>query len=180
MATAGPDHPSVARTLEIQANLLDEAANHVAATPIRERVVAIQSKAFGSAHPAVAVAHAHLGDTRLAAGDRAGAERAYERALATRATRSFFVADKEVELFQRLAPECAARVESMGNGVDADFFAPAAARASPFQPGEQAIVFTGAMDYWPNVDAVVWFTAEVLPALRAQRPACRADGRTGL
>jgi predicted negative regulator of RcsB-dependent stress response len=45
-------------------------------------VVAIQTKAFGPAHPAVAVAHAHLGDTRLAAGDRAGAERAYERALA--------------------------------------------------------------------------------------------------
>jgi sugar transferase (PEP-CTERM/EpsH1 system associated) len=98
---------------------------------------------------------------------------AYERALATRATRSFFVADKEVELFQRLAPECGVRVQSMGNGVDADFFAPAAGRVSPFPPGEQAIVFTGAMDYWPNVDAVVWFTAEVLPALRAQRPAIR-------
>ena len=25
------------------------------------------------------------------------------------------------------------------------------------------------MDYWPNIDAVTWFAAEVLPALRAQR-----------
>jgi glycosyltransferase involved in cell wall biosynthesis len=32
------------------------------------------------------------------------------------------------------------------------------------------VAFTGAMDYWPNVDAVVWFAREVLPALRAARP----------
>jgi glycosyltransferase involved in cell wall biosynthesis len=31
-------------------------------------------------------------------------------------------------------------------------------------------VFTGAMDYWPNIDAVTWFVAEVLPALRAAHP----------
>jgi polysaccharide biosynthesis protein PslH len=29
------------------------------------------------------------------------------------------------------------------------------------------------MDYWPNVDAVTWFTAEVLPALRQRWPTLR-------
>lgn len=29
------------------------------------------------------------------------------------------------------------------------------------------------MDYWPNVDAVVWFAAEVLPELRKQWPRLR-------
>ena len=36
------------------------------------------------------------------------------------------------------------------------------------------MVFTGAMDYWPNVDAVQWFAAEVLPPYaRAAHPDAR-------
>jgi glycosyltransferase involved in cell wall biosynthesis len=34
-------------------------------------------------------------------------------------------------------------------------------------------VFTGAMDYWPNIDAVSWFVREVLPALVGQWPGLR-------
>lgn len=97
----------------------------------------------------------------------------YERAVARRSQRAFFVTEKEAELFRRLAPECAHSVEAMSNGVDADYFAPDPARASPFAAGEQALVFTGAMDYWPNVDAVTWFAREMLPALRAKWPSLR-------
>ena len=32
------------------------------------------------------------------------------------------------------------------------------------------LVFTGAMDYWANVDAVVWFVNEVWPLVRARHP----------
>jgi len=95
---------------------------------------------------------------------------AYERAIATQARRSFFVTDKETALFHRLAPESAAQVEPLGNGVDASFFAPDAARASPYVAGSLPLVFTGAMDYWPNVDAVCWFVADVLPLLRRDWP----------
>ncbi|MBE0547483.1 MAG: TIGR03087 family PEP-CTERM/XrtA system glycosyltransferase [Rubrivivax sp.] len=98
---------------------------------------------------------------------------ACERAVAAQAQRSFFATGKETALFRQLAPECAGRVEAMGNGVDTDFFRPDAARTSPFQPGELPLVFTGAMDYWPNVDAVAWFAAEVLPRLREKRPQLR-------
>ncbi len=98
---------------------------------------------------------------------------AYERAVAARADRSFFATDKEVELFLGLAPECAGRVEALGNGVDAEFFSFVADRVSPFLAGEIPLVFTGAMDYWPNVDAVTWFATEVLPRLRQQRPNVR-------
>jgi glycosyltransferase involved in cell wall biosynthesis len=35
------------------------------------------------------------------------------------------------------------------------------------------VVFTGAMDYWPNIDAVEWFCAEILPALRQRWPQLR-------
>ena len=98
---------------------------------------------------------------------------AYERAVTTRARRSFFVTEKETALFRSLAPECADGIEPLSNGVDADHFAPDPGRPSPFPPGETALVFTGAMDYWPNVDAVVWFAAEVLPRLRQAWPTLR-------
>lgn len=98
---------------------------------------------------------------------------AYERQVAMQAERGFFVTPAEVALFTGLAPECAEKVESVGNGVDADFFAPAHAGASPYASDEIPLVFTGAMDYWPNVDAVCWFAAEILPALRQRRPQLR-------
>jgi sugar transferase (PEP-CTERM/EpsH1 system associated) len=97
----------------------------------------------------------------------------FERAVAMRARRSFFVTDAEVALFQQAAPECAGRVEAMCNGVDADFFSPDHALASPYPAGEAPIVFTGAMDYWPNIDAAIWFAQTVLPELRKRYPALR-------
>jgi sugar transferase (PEP-CTERM/EpsH1 system associated) len=98
---------------------------------------------------------------------------AYERAVSARAQKSFFVTEQETALFAQLAPECAQAIEPMGNGVDAHFFAPDAARESPFGADEMPLVFTGAMDYWPNVDAVCWFVADVLPALLEHWPALR-------
>ena len=60
------------------------------------------------------------------------------------ARRSYFVTDREAELFVQQAPDSAAVVEAMANGVDADFFAPDPRRASPYPAGQVAIVFTGA------------------------------------
>jgi sugar transferase (PEP-CTERM/EpsH1 system associated) len=84
-----------------------------------------------------------------------------------------FVSDADAELYRTLAPESAAKVRVIPNGVDTDYFDPGIAFDPPFKPDERAIVFTGAMDYWPNVDAVVWFAKEVLPLVRAQLPAAR-------
>ncbi|MBI3154389.1 MAG: TIGR03087 family PEP-CTERM/XrtA system glycosyltransferase [Burkholderiales bacterium] len=98
---------------------------------------------------------------------------AYERRVAARASRSFFATEQEAALFRRLAPECASRVEALCNGVDARHFAPESGRGSPFDAGTTPIVFTGAMDYWPNVDAVQWFVREVLPRIVARRPEAR-------
>lgn len=97
----------------------------------------------------------------------------YEREIAQLAARSFFVTDAEVALFAHLAPECGVRVEAMCNGVDADYFSPSPERMSPFPADEIPVVFTGAMDYWPNVDAVSWFVSEVLPGLLERQPTVR-------
>jgi sugar transferase (PEP-CTERM/EpsH1 system associated) len=98
---------------------------------------------------------------------------AYERVVAARSEQAFFVTEKEADLFRGLAPESAPRVQALGNGVDADYFAPDPARVSPFDPAETPLVFTGAMDYWPNIDAVTWFVQAMLPELRTQWPALR-------
>ena len=40
----------------------------------------------------------------------------------------------------------------------------------PISAGVHTLVFTGAMDYWANVDAVEWFARKVFPEIRAQLP----------
>ena len=98
---------------------------------------------------------------------------AYERAAVQRSARAFLVTDKEVALFNSLAPDCRGRVEALGNGVDAEHFSPVEHGPSPYVQGELPVVFTGAMDYWPNVDAVTWFVQAMLPALRQRWPTLR-------
>jgi len=103
---------------------------------------------------------------------------AYERTVAVRAQRSFFVTENETALFRSMAPESANRVGVISNGVDADYFAPDPDCVSPFavsesHPEEIPLVFTGAMDYWPNIDAVTWFVQHIFPALRQAWPQLR-------
>ena len=93
---------------------------------------------------------------------------ALERKVAARFDRSWFVSDAESADFRRLAPECAPRVETLSNGVDGDYFSPKRSYPNLYEGGAPRVVFTGAMDYRPNVDAVCWFAAEVLPLLRAR------------
>jgi len=98
---------------------------------------------------------------------------AFERSVAMQADRSFFVTQGEVDIFRGLAPESADKVEAMCNGVDAEYFSPQHQFPSPFRAGELPVVFTGAMDYWPNIDAVIWFATEVLPRLHQNWPQVR-------
>ncbi len=93
-----------------------------------------------------------------------------ERRGAQQARMSLFATRREAALFRALAPESAARVEVLGNGVDTAYFEPLAERVSPYAAGELPIVFVGTMDYHPNVDAVCWFVEKILPALRARWP----------
>lgn len=99
--------------------------------------------------------------------------RAFERRAAGAAQASLLVTGAEAELFQRRAPEAAARVAVMENGVDAVFFSPDPPQPSPYPAGGPVLVFTGAMDYWPNVDGVCWFAHDILPRLRQTAPDVR-------
>ena len=97
----------------------------------------------------------------------------FERDAAATVDASLFVTEAEAALFRRAAPALASRVGVMQNGVDADFFSPANAGASPYPSGGPVLAFSGAMDYWPNIDAVTWFVGEILPIIRRTLPAVR-------
>ncbi|MGH8853360.1 MAG: TIGR03087 family PEP-CTERM/XrtA system glycosyltransferase [Telluria sp.] len=97
----------------------------------------------------------------------------YERAVARDCDSALFATEPEAQLFRELAPESDAKIGHFNNGVDTDYFSPAHAYANPFAQGERALVFTGAMDYWPNVDAVAWFAADIFPGLRERLPDLR-------
>ena len=93
----------------------------------------------------------------------------YERAIASRFNSTLFVNESESELFKKLAPESAQRIDYFDQCVDAGYFSPAASFAAlPHTKDEPIFCFTGAMDYRANVDAVLWFVQEVWPAVRKQ------------
>jgi sugar transferase (PEP-CTERM/EpsH1 system associated) len=97
--------------------------------------------------------------------------RTVEIAAARRFDYTLFSSAPEASLFLKRTGRSTARVLAMRNGVDYDFFDPAHAGRNPYPAGRKAIAFTGAMDYWPNVEAAQWFVAEVMTALRHRFPA---------
>ncbi len=94
----------------------------------------------------------------------------FERTAAREFDSSVFVSAAEAKLFRRLAPEAAQRVTHVENGVDTAFFAPDREYPDPYEGHRDTLVFTGAMDYWANVDAVTWFARELLPRIRGSWP----------
>jgi sugar transferase (PEP-CTERM/EpsH1 system associated) len=94
----------------------------------------------------------------------------WERKVAAGFDGGLFVSNAEAADFRKLAPESAAKIGYFNNGVDADFFTPDAVYPNPYPQGRRVLAFTGAMDYWPNIDAVVWFAREVMPEIRRAHP----------
>ncbi|CAG0124509.1 polysaccharide biosynthesis protein PslH [Rhodocyclaceae bacterium] len=97
----------------------------------------------------------------------------YERKVAHEFDASLFVSQAEADLFKQLAPESTARIGFFNNGVDTEYFSPAHEYPNPYSADEAAIVFTGAMDYWPNIDAVQWFAQDIMPAVLDKYAAAR-------
>ncbi len=90
----------------------------------------------------------------------------FERHAASLFHHCLFVSEQERERFAALAPEAAARADWVENGVDLGYFSPDRLYDNPFPADAASVVFTGTMDYRPNVEAVVWFAREVMPLLR--------------
>ncbi len=104
---------------------------------------------------------------------REGRQLAAEEARLThRADVSLFVSDEEAALFRtRLAaPEC--QVAALRNGIDCAVFDPATVVAEPrllALPGPR-LIFTGQMDYAPNIAAAERAITRLMPVIRARLP----------
>ena len=98
-----------------------------------------------------------------------------EVALTGQADLTLVVSEAEAADLRRRPGTCDPRVHVVGNGVDLNFFDPSLRRPHP-QPellGLPSLCFTGAMDYRPNVDGVLWFAEQVWPRLTAKCPELR-------
>ncbi len=92
--------------------------------------------------------------------------RRYERQACRRADRVLAVSEADAAALRALAPGLAPTV--LPNGIDLSLY-PVDLPAQPAM-GQAALVFTGKMDYRPNVDAVLWFARRVLPLVRREEP----------
>ncbi|HSK79874.1 MAG TPA: TIGR03087 family PEP-CTERM/XrtA system glycosyltransferase [Thermoanaerobaculia bacterium] len=90
--------------------------------------------------------------------------RAYETELARRLDCVTLATAREARLLQSFAPE--ARVATVVNGVDLEFFKPLDLPKAP----RPTLVFTGQMDYFANVDGITHFARRVFPRLRERFP----------
>ena len=98
----------------------------------------------------------------------------FEQDIAARADASLFVSEAEAALFRTRAGLDSSQVRALENGIDLVSYDPAIPYAAPAHPDvnltHPLIVFTGQMDYRPNVEAVTIFAEQVLPLIRESSP----------
>ena len=90
----------------------------------------------------------------------------FERRIAHAFTENVLCTPLEQRIFQEEIPGASSTV--LRNGVDLEGFRPAPEKA---EPGH--LVFTGVMNYFPNVDGCLWFAKELLPRVRERHPEAR-------
>jgi glycosyltransferase involved in cell wall biosynthesis len=93
--------------------------------------------------------------------------RKYEARICRYANATVAVSEADKTALQALAPD--APITVVPNGIDPEEY-----EAAPSAPGNDAgvfrLVFTGKMDYRPNIDAALWFGQKVLPRIQAEEP----------
>jgi sugar transferase (PEP-CTERM/EpsH1 system associated) len=92
--------------------------------------------------------------------------RRYERRTVARARRTVAVSETDRARLAAAAPGAA--VHAIDTGVDTTYFRPG---ATPEEPA--SLAFVGAMDWYPNEEAVLHFTSRVLPLIHAEVPEVR-------
>ncbi|WP_031317638.1 TIGR03087 family PEP-CTERM/XrtA system glycosyltransferase [Blastomonas sp. CACIA14H2] len=118
-----------------------------------------------------AYAQTALGPMKLVHAREARLLGAFEQQMARRAHLSLFCSPHEVAEFRLGLGDPQVRVDAVVNGIDTVFYDPGRVEAAayPGVPGPH-MVFTGQMDYAPNVDAVTHFAEAVLPRVQERFP----------
>ena len=95
---------------------------------------------------------------------------ALERRIVRECDWSTVVSPEEARLLATVVPDRADHIRAISLGVDPDYFDPTRAYEPMFDRALPNFVFTGTMDYPPNVDAVQWFASAILPRIRKTLP----------
>jgi polysaccharide biosynthesis protein PslH len=88
----------------------------------------------------------------------------YERSICQCVHATVAVSEPDRQALHQLAP--AQKITVVPNGIELAPFP----TCPPSGVNPSKLLFTGKMDYRPNVDAVLWFAEEVLPRIRQHRP----------
>ncbi len=99
--------------------------------------------------------------------------RAFEKDVAERADYSLFVSEAEAQLFHQRSGFSDDRVKAVGNGIDLEFYGAAEVQPADVENRGPLILFTGQMDYQPNVRAVQSFSHQVMPDILSRIPDAR-------
>ena len=91
----------------------------------------------------------------------------FERRVASAFDVSFVVSEVEKQLFMERIPGVEPTV--LPNGVDVTHFS----SRGDTERDPNTIVFTGVMNYEPNVDGMTWFISECWPSIRDRHPDAR-------
>ena len=78
----------------------------------------------------------------------------------------FLISQNEVDLFHEHIG-LADNVQVLGNGIDNEFFYPPVKQPKNNDP---VFIFTGVMNYKPNVDAVLWFMKHAWGLIKKKYP----------
>ncbi|WP_045856642.1 TIGR03087 family PEP-CTERM/XrtA system glycosyltransferase [Teredinibacter purpureus] len=90
----------------------------------------------------------------------------YERKVHHQFDASLFISPNEIELFLQNTQD-EGKLHTIANGLDTESFKPGTQEKPLTDP---IFLFTGVMDYLPNVDAVCWFVEHAWTDIRTQYP----------
>jgi glycosyltransferase involved in cell wall biosynthesis len=91
---------------------------------------------------------------------------AFERAACRRAAHVIAVSEADATLLRDLCG--ISRVSAIPTGVDVGYFS----RPASNDVDNSSLLFTGSMDWTPNIEGVLWFVRDVMPLIRRRLPAC--------
>lgn len=89
-----------------------------------------------------------------------------QRRIAGEAEKIVVLSPEDEAEYRRLAPE--ADVTVVPNGADLDYYAP-----RPVEPEPASVIYTGRMNWAPNVDAAAYFAREIFPLIREREKRAR-------
>jgi glycosyltransferase involved in cell wall biosynthesis len=93
----------------------------------------------------------------------------FERQICQAAHGVLAVSDEDADALRAFRAD--RRVFVIPNGIFTDDYAESSAHQLDL--GDHALIFTGKMDYRPNVDAMQWFISAIFPRIRARIPDAR-------